>query len=152
MSGMCKLLCSVQLETYQGALVMDRRIFDCSHWMICIWDGFAQPQSYILYVHTDLGTHLYKRSLFSRESFDLCPRSQYMLRGFRFKYWHFALICVRQVRHWSRCNPRYLTSVCIGIGTLFIATGGQSVCLVANVTCADFAWLILIFHLSIGEC
>ena len=41
-SGMCK-----SLETYHGAFGMDRRIFDCSRWMICVWEGFAQPQSYI---------------------------------------------------------------------------------------------------------
>jgi len=145
---MCKTLCNVQLETYHVALVMDRGIFDCIRWMICVWDGFAQPQSCISYVHTGLSTHLYKRSLFSRERFDLCPRSQYMPRSFIFKCRLFALICVRQVRRWSGCNPRYLTSVCIGIGTLFIVTGGQSVCLVVNVTCADYAWMILVYHLT----
>jgi hypothetical protein len=66
---MCKSLCSVRLETYRGALVMDRRILDCSRCMICVWDGFAQPQSCIPYVHTGLSTHLYRRSLFSRKSF-----------------------------------------------------------------------------------
>jgi len=103
-SGMYKSLYNVQLETYHDALVMERRIFDCSRWMICVWDGFAQPQSCIPYVHTGLSTHLYKRSLFSRESFDMRPRSQYMSRRFRFKCWRFVLICVRQVRRWSRFN------------------------------------------------
>jgi hypothetical protein len=46
-NGMCKSLCSVKLEMYRGALVMDRRIFNCSRWMICVWDGFTQPQSCI---------------------------------------------------------------------------------------------------------
>jgi len=87
----------VELETYHGALVMERGIFDCSRWMICVWDGFAQPQSCITYVHTGLSTHLYKRSSFSRESFDLRPNSQYMPRNFRFKWQRFVLICVRQV-------------------------------------------------------
>jgi hypothetical protein len=60
----------------------------------------------------------------------------------------FSFICVRQFRRCSRCNPRYLTSVCIGIRTLFIVTGGQSVGLVFNVTWTDFVLLILILHLS----
>jgi hypothetical protein len=147
-NGMCTSLCSVKLKTYHGASVMDRRIFDCSRWMICVWDGFAHPHSCIPYVHTGLSTHLSRRSLISRESLGLRPSSQYMLRSFRFRWWRFVLICVRQVRRWSRCNSRYLTSVCIGIRILFIVTGGQSVRLVVNFTWADFAWLILIFHLS----
>jgi hypothetical protein len=44
-NGICKSLCNVRLETYHGALVMDRRILDCSRCMICVWDGFAQPHS-----------------------------------------------------------------------------------------------------------
>ena len=31
---------------------MDRRIFYCNLWMICVWDGFAQPHNYTPYVHT----------------------------------------------------------------------------------------------------
>jgi hypothetical protein len=125
-NGMCKSVCRVKLETYQGASVMDRRIFYCSRWMICVWDGFAQPHSWMPYVHTGLSTHLYKRSLFSRDSLDLRPRSQYMLRNFRFKWRRFILIRVRQVRRWSRCNPRYLTSNCSSIPTM-IATGSSKV-------------------------
>ena len=53
---------------------------------------------------------------------------------------------------WSRCNPRYLTVGCIGIRTLFIVTGGQSVRLVVNVTWTDFALLIFIFHVSTLTC
>jgi len=62
-SGMCKSLCNVRLETYHGALVMDSRDFDCSRWMICVWDGFAQPQSFIPYVHTGLSTHICTREV-----------------------------------------------------------------------------------------
>ena len=51
-SGKCKSLCNVQLQTYRGAFFMDRRSFDCSRWLICVWDGFAQPQSCIPYGHT----------------------------------------------------------------------------------------------------
>ena len=46
-------------------------------------------------------------------------------------------MCVLQVNRWSRCNPRYLAAVCIGIRTLFIVTGGQSECLVVNVMWTD---------------
>jgi hypothetical protein len=61
-------------------------LYGAENWMLrAVWDGFAQPQSCMPYVHTGLSTHLYRRSLFSRESFDLRPRSQYMLRNLRFK-------------------------------------------------------------------
>jgi len=66
----------------------------------------------------------------------------------RFKWRGFVLICVLQVSRWSWCSPRYLTSVCIGIGALFTVTCGQIARVVVNVTWADFAWLILIFHVS----
>ena len=83
--------------------------------MIFVWDGFAQPQSCIPYVHTGLRTHLYKRSLFRRESFDFRPMRQYMLRSFKFNCYRFVLMCVLQVSRWSRCSPRYLAAGCIGI-------------------------------------
>jgi len=146
--GMCRWLYSVRLETYHGALVIDCRMFDCSRWIVCIWDGFAQPHICIPYFHTGLSTYFYKRSLFWTESFDRRTRSQYMPRNFRFKWWRFVLLCVRQVKRWSRCNPRYLRLGCIGIGKLFIVTDGQRVHLVVNVTWTDFAWLILIFYVS----
>ena len=144
---MCKSLCSMQLEMYHSALVMDRRIFDCSRWMICVWDGFAQPQSCVPYVHTGLSTHFYTRSLFSRVSFDLQPRIQYMLHSFGFKYWHFALICVRQLGD-DQCVILDIWHQSALESGHYSVTGGQSACLVINVMCADFAWLILIFHLS----
>jgi len=75
-------------------------------------------------------------------------RSQYMLRNLRFKWRHFVLIWVLQASRWSRCSPRYWTSVCIGIGALFVVTCGQIARVVVNVTWTDFAWWILIFHVS----
>src|SRR5215469_15605371 len=107
--------------------------------MIFVWDGFAQPQSCMPYVHTGLSIHLYRRSLFRRESFDFLPTSQYMSRSFRFNCCRFVLMWVLQVNRWSRCSPRYLAAVCIGIRTLFMVTGGQSECLVVNVMWTDFA-------------
>jgi len=133
-----------------------RRLWIAEFWTVAavwfVYGTVSHSPSRIPYVHTRLSTHLYRRSLFARESFDLRLRSQYILRNLRFKWRRFVLICVLQVSRWSRCSPRYLTSDCIGIGALFIVTCGQVARVVVNVTWTDFAWLILIFYVWNQPC
>jgi hypothetical protein len=88
----------------------------------------------------------------ARESCDLRPRSQYMLRYLRSKWRRFDFRWVLQVRRWSRCRPRYLTVVRTGIWTLFIVTRGHTARVVVNVTWVDFSWLIQILHVSNHLC
>jgi hypothetical protein len=75
-----------------------------------------------------------------------------MLRNLISKWRCFYLICVLQVRRWSRCSPRYLTLVRTGICTLFIVTCCQTARVVVNVIWEDFSWLIAIFHVSNHSC
>jgi hypothetical protein len=57
------------------------------------------------------------------------------------------MTCFCHVSFWSRYSPKYCTSVWTGICILSMVTCGQVIRFVVNVTCNDFVWFILIFHL-----
>jgi hypothetical protein len=79
---------------------------------------------------------------------ELRPRSQDIARSLRSRCWRLVWMCFRQVSWRSRCSPRYLTSDFTGMGVVCRNTGGQVTCRVVKVTCADFAVLTRIFHMS----
>jgi len=74
--GIFKSSCRVKLDTYQGALVIMRRIFDCAFCNIAWIDLLAQPQISMPYVQIGFIIVLYIRSLFAIESCDFLPSSQ----------------------------------------------------------------------------
>jgi hypothetical protein len=86
--------------------------------------------------------------LFKRESWERRPRNHNIARSLRSRCWRLVWMYFRQVRWRSRCSPRYLTSDFTGIGVVCRNTGGQVTCRVVKVTCADFAALTRIFHIS----
>jgi hypothetical protein len=92
-NGIWRSLCSVRFETYQGALVMERRTFDWNRWSIFVFDGLVRPQSWTPYVQIGFRMHLYTRILFSRESLDSLPGSHDICCTFRFRCWRFVLMC-----------------------------------------------------------
>jgi hypothetical protein len=67
------------------------------------------------------------------ESFDLLPRSQYILVWVIPSCFRFAKMCLCQVSLLSRCSPRYLISSSWGSCTLFIWIGGHVYLRVVNV-------------------
>ena len=75
--GILKSSCRVNLDTYQGALVIMRRIFDCAFCSITLLDLLAQLQISIPYVQIGFIIVLYIKSLFSIDSCDFLPSSQY---------------------------------------------------------------------------
>jgi hypothetical protein len=89
-----------------------------------------------------------EENIFERESWERRPRSQDIARSLRPRRWRLVRMCFRQVSWRSRCSPRYLTSGFTGIGVVCRNTGGQVTCRVVKVTCADFAALTRIFHIS----
>jgi hypothetical protein len=62
-NGICSSLWIVKLETYQGALVTERKNLDWSLWIIFVFDDFVQPHNCISYVHLGFIMHLYSGSL-----------------------------------------------------------------------------------------
>ena len=75
--GIFKSSCRVKLDTYLGALVIMRRIFDCAFYSIAWLDLLAQPQISMPYVQIGFIIVLYIKSLFSIDSCDFLPSSQY---------------------------------------------------------------------------
>ena len=67
----------VKLDTYQGALVIMRRIFDCAFRSTAWFDLLAQPQISMPYVQIGFIIVLCIKSFFSRDSCDFLPSSQY---------------------------------------------------------------------------
>jgi hypothetical protein len=91
-NGICRSLGIVKLETYQGALVTERKNLDWSLWIIFVFDGFVQPRNCIPYVHMGFIMHLYSSSLFSIDSLDLRPKSQDISRSFKFNSWRDNIV------------------------------------------------------------
>jgi hypothetical protein len=100
-NGIWRSLCSVRFVTYHGALIMERSTFDWNRWRTFVFDGLVHPQSWIPYVKMGFRIHLYTRILFSSESSDFRPRSQDICCTFKFRCWHFVLMCFYQVSFWS---------------------------------------------------
>jgi len=71
--GIFKSSCMVKLDTYQGALVIMRRIFDCVFCSIAWLVLLPQPQISMPYVQIGFIIVLYIRSLFSIDSCDFLP-------------------------------------------------------------------------------
>jgi hypothetical protein len=101
-NGIWRSLCSVRFETYHGALVMERSMFDWNRWSTFMFDGLIHPQSWIPYVQIGFGIHLYTRILISSESLDFHLRSQDICYTFKFRCWRFVLMFFCQVSFWSR--------------------------------------------------
>jgi hypothetical protein len=97
----------VRLDTYQGALKMIRRIFDCAVCMSFALDLLAQPHSWMPYVQIGFRTALYIRSLLSMEMCDFFPRSQYRSLSLCSSCFRFVRMCCFQVSLLSKVNPRY---------------------------------------------
>jgi len=104
------------------------------------------PQSWIPKVHIGLKMALYNSNLFSINSCDLLPSSQYILLSWIPSYFCLVVMCFLQFSLWSRCNPKYLASSAWGTFRLFKITGGHISVRVVNVTCTDVASLTLILH------
>ena len=73
--GIFNSSCRVKLDTYRGALVVMRRIFDCAFCSIAWLDLLAQIS--MPYVQIGFIIVLYIKSLFSIDSRDFLPSSQY---------------------------------------------------------------------------
>ena len=73
-NGIFKSSCRVKLDTYEGALVIMRRIFDCAFCSIAWLDLLAQPQISMPYVQIGFIIVLYIRSLFAIDSCDFLLR------------------------------------------------------------------------------
>jgi hypothetical protein len=151
-NGIWSSLCSVKFETYHGALVMVRRTFDRSLWVILVFDGLVHPHSWIPYVQINLSMHLCTNVLLFRESLEFRPSSHDIWRTFKLRCWHFVMMCFCQVNFWSRYRPRYFTSFSTGMCILLTLNGGQFARFVVNVIYEYFVWFILIFHLSNQSC
>ena len=118
-----KSLCKVWLETYQGALLIILRIFDCNVWRILLLDGLLHPHSSFPYVQMGRSIALYTVSLLSMDSGERAFISQLM---FLSSSWHrLAFMCVFHVSFSSRWIPRYFASFLTGMGVLWRFTGGH---------------------------
>lgn len=123
------------------ALVIAFNTLDWSLWRILVSEALVQSHCYMPH-----SIHLYIRSLLSRDSLLFLPSNQDISLSFKFNCCLFILMCFCHVSFWQSYKPRYFTSVCTGIGTLFIVTCGQMVRFVVNVTSANFVCFILIFQ------
>ena len=75
--GILKSSCRVKLDTYRGAFVIMRRIFDCAFCSTAWLDLLAQPQISMPYVQIGFIIVLYIKSLFTIYSCDFLPRGTF---------------------------------------------------------------------------
>ena len=101
--GIFKSSCRVELDTYQGALVIMRRIFDCAFCSIAWLDLLAQPHISMPYVQIGFITVLYIKSLFSIDSCDFFPSSQYNSFTLSSICFFFITMWSLQLSLWSKC-------------------------------------------------
>jgi len=111
--GIFKSSCRVKLDTYQGALVIIRRIFDCAFCNIAWLDLLAQPQISVPYVQIGFIIVLYIRSLFAIDSCDFLPSSQDNFFTFSSICFLFVTMWSLQFNLWSRCIPTYFVTAAV---------------------------------------
>lgn len=135
------------LETKGGAFVILRRVIFWKACILFIFDFFADPHSWIPYVHMGFRRDLYIWSLVFNDEHLFFESSTFRERERALSSNLFFLIWFCQVSLLSRFSPKYLTVSREGIGRLFTVTLGQSPCLRVNVVWVDLLLFNLIFHL-----
>jgi len=115
--GIFKSSCRVKLDTYRGALVIMRRIFDCAFCSIAWLDLLAQPHISIPYVQNGfIIVLIYKTiikpfwSLFSIDSCNFLPSSQYISFTLSSICFLFTTMWSLQLSLWSKCMPKYFVT------------------------------------------
>lgn len=104
MNDILRSLWNVWLPTYQGNIYL-LSLLSVFDWNFVV---FHNP---IVAVCV-----LYIKSLLVSESLDFPQISRYICRDLRSSYVHLVSMCFRQLRLWSKWNPRYLISILTRIG------------------------------------
>ena len=100
----------------------------------------------MLYVQIGFIIVLYIKSLFSVDSCDFLPSSQYNSFTLSSICFLFITTWSLQLSLWSKCMLRYFVTAAIGISTLLIVTGGHRPFLSVKVAWTDFVSFIFILH------
>jgi hypothetical protein len=95
---------------------------------------------------------LYSRTLFSRDSCERLPISQFICLVFNVSCWRFIFMCAFHVSLRSKWSPMYFTSDLVVMMELLIVTCGQLIWHVVKVICTDLSLLIFVRHFWNHRC